>query len=334
MTLLVTGGAGYIGSHTTHQLVKAGYQVIVLDNLSTGHLWAIPKEAIFVQGDIGDYDLVSQVLRQHKIQSVIHFAGSIVVPESVALPLKYYENNTINSHRLLKACADAGVHQFVFSSTAAVYGAPKTLPVSEESPAEPLNPYGTSKLMTEWILRDFAQSFSPQISPSKRFRYVALRYFNVAGAQLEGNLGQVVPNATHLIKVACETACGLRKSASIFGTDYGTRDGTCIRDYIHVEDLARAHLDAIQYLNDGGESQVMNCGYGHGFSVREVLKKVKEVSGVDFPVHEEGRRPGDSPAVVADASKIRKMLGWKPQYDDLGIICETALRWEKKFSQR
>lgn len=330
MNILVTGGAGYIGSHTSHQLIQAGHKVVVLDNLSTGQLWAVPQKAIFVEGNIGDRTLVSRILREHQIQAVVHFAGSIVVSESVEVPLKYYENNTLNSLYLINTCVEEGVLQFVFSSTAAVYGDPQVLPVSEESPTQPLSPYGTSKLMTEWVLRDLSASFGTQLSTVKRFRYIVLRYFNVAGAQVEGNLGQTTHNATHLIKIACEAVCGLRKKVGIYGTDYPTPDGTCIRDYIHVEDLARAHLDALRYLDGGGESQILNCGYGHGFSVREVLRTIQDVSGVKFPVVEEPRRAGDSAAVVANVAKIQRMLGWKPQYDDLHLICETAIRWEKK----
>ncbi len=335
--VLVTGGAGYIGSHTCRHLIDAGYSVIVVDNFYSGHRWAVPEQATLVEGDVGNQVLVSQILRDYKIDAVIHFAGHIVVPESVSNPLKYYRNNTVASHSLLQACVDAGVNKFIFSSTAAVYGIPERLPVSEDAPTLPINPYGASKLMTEWILRDLAASFS--IDNSKRstnpnFRYVALRYFNVAGARLDGSLGQATPEATHLIKVACEVACGLREGVTIFGTDYPTEDGTCIRDYIHVDDLAVAHLRALDYLTQGGESVSLNCGYGSGFSVRQVLDNVKKVSGTNFKVTEGPRREGDPPSLVADARRIREILHWEPKYQDIKVICQSAFNWEKNYKNR
>ncbi len=327
MKVLVTGGAGYIGSHTTHQLIKAGHEVTVIDDFSTGYLWTLPKQVRLVRCSTGDSEQIRKTIQENKIEAVVHFAAFIRVEESVQLPLKYYQNNTLNSLILIRSCLEEGISKFVFSSTAAVYGLPKDLPVQEESPLIPINPYGSSKLMTEWILRDLAKSTERSSNP---FRYIALRYFNVAGAQEEGQLGQLSANATHLIKVASEAACGLRKDVPIFGTDYPTRDGTCIRDYIHVDDLASAHLHALDYLNAGGKSETLNCGYGHGYSVREVLSVVREVSGVDFTVREADRRPGDPPALVADATRIQKVLGWKPRKDDLKLICKTAYEWEKK----
>jgi UDP-glucose 4-epimerase len=332
MSILVTGGAGYIGSHTVHQLVESGFKVVVLDDLSTGYLSSLPEQVHFVKGSTKDFNLVSRIIRDHHIKSVIHFAASIVVPESVVNPLKYYENNAVSSFYLIKACIEAGVLRFVFSSTAAVYGALKNLPIAEDALISPLNPYGHSKRMTEVLLEDLSNSFDSTLHFSERFRFIALRYFNVAGAQIAGKIGQNSKNATHLIKVACEAACGRRDSVEIYGTDYDTYDGTCIRDYIHVDDLARAHLDALKYLDQGGESNVFNCGYGHGFSVREVISMVKKVSGYDFRVREGGRRLGDSPSIIADNSKIRKLLHWQPKLDDLELICRSAYQWE--FKQR
>ncbi len=325
-TILVTGGAGYIGSHTCRQLIDAGHRVVVVDNLYSGHRWAVPDAAQFVEGDIADAALVHDTLRAHDVRAVIHFAGHIVVPESVADPLKYYRNNTLGSLALIQACLATGVNEFIFSSSAAVYGIPQQLPAREDTPTAPINPYGWSKLMTEWMLRDV-------VAATPEFRYVALRYFNVAGASLDGALGQATPEATHLIKVACEAACGQRPGVTIHGTDYATPDGTCIRDYIHVEDLARAHLDALDYLEHGGAAQVLNCGYGHGFTVREVLDTVRAVSGVAFPVTEGPRRAGDPPVLIADAARIRALLGWQPRHEDLRVICETAFQWERRFQQ-
>jgi len=325
LKILVTGGAGYIGSHTTHQLIAAGHQVTVVDNLYSGHHWAVSGEATFVEADAGDSKRMLSIMADEHFDAVIHFAGHIVVPESVSDPGKYYRNNVIASLNLIESAQASEIGMFIFSSSAAVYGNPKTIPVSETTAPNPINPYGRTKLITEWTLQDMAQR-SGQANP---LRYVALRYFNVAGAHRDGILGQATPEATHLIKVACETACGKRESMSIYGTDYDTPDGTCIRDYIHVEDLAAAHLSALNYLAGGGDSRILNCGYGHGYSVREVLDTVRRVNGADFAVAESNRRAGDPAQLVADNSAIREALGWAPKYDDLEIICETALRWEQ-----
>ena len=325
--VLVTGGAGYIGSHTALQLVEAGHQVVVLDNLSSGHRRAVPRDAEFTKGDIADRELVGNLIGDHRIDAVIHFAAHAVVPESVADPAKYYRNNVVGSLNLIESCIESGVGRLVFSSSAAVYGAPDqdpltaTQPIAETAETAPINPYGVSKLMTEWMLRDLAAA-------ANRFGYVSLRYFNVAGAHHNGKLGQATAEATHLVKVACQAACGVRDGLRVFGDDYPTADGTCIRDYIHVEDLAAAHLAALNYLDQGGESTAMNCGYGRGYSVKEVIECVKAVSGVDFPVTIATRRPGDPPALVADNARIRR-LGWEPKYNDLSAICRTAYRWER-----
>ncbi|MDX5592838.1 UDP-glucose 4-epimerase GalE [Pseudovibrio sp. SPO723] len=326
MAILVTGGAGYIGSHMTWLLKDAGEKVVVIDNLSTGFEWALPGDVPLIRGDIGDRTLLDKVLTEHSIEGVIHFAGSIIVPESVSDPLKYYKNNTANSRELIEACVHHGVGKFIFSSTAAVYGDPETVPVDEDAPLRPLSPYGTSKLMTELMLSDVAAAHD--------FRYTALRYFNVAGADPEGRTGQSTKNATHLIKVASEAALGKRSELGIFGTDFDTPDGTGVRDYIHVSDLVGAHYLALNRLRDGGNSLVMNCGYGEGYSVRQVIEAVKAVSGVDFKVVEQPRRPGDSPKVVAKNDRVLKELSWKPKHNDLPKIVEHALNWEKKLSQR
>lgn len=321
MSVLVTGGAGYIGSHMVLELLGAGEDVVVLDNLSTGFRKAVPDAAHFVEGNVGDMTLAGRILRDYRIDAILHFAGSIVVPDSITDPLGYYQNNTCNSRNLLASAVDAGVPHFIFSSTAAVYGEPETIPISEDADLHPISPYGSSKRMTETMLADTARAHP--------LRYVALRYFNVAGADPSGRTGQSTPRATHLIKVASEAAVGLRAGLDVFGTDYDTPDGTCVRDYIHVTDLVRAHLDALRYLRSGGESTVLNCGYGEGFSVLEVVDAVKRVSGVDFPVRTVERRPGDPPALVAGAGRIRDRLGWKPQLNDLDTIVSHALSWEK-----
>ena len=320
--ILVTGGAGYIGSHTVLQLVEAGNSVVVVDNLYSGHEWAVARQATFYQGDIHDRKLIRNILKQHEIEAVMHFAAHTVVSESVHNPSKYYHNNVLGSLNLIEACIEQGVAQFIFSSSAAVYGATGKRTVNESDRTSPINPYGTSKLITEWMLHDFAESTGGD------FNYIALRYFNVAGANMGGKLGQATPEATHLIKVACQTACGIRPGISIFGDDYDTPDGTCIRDYIHVDDLAAAHLDAWRYLQDGGNTRILNCGYGNGFSVREVIECVKSVSNTDFEVDVLQRRPGDPPQLVADSDKIRRLLNWQPQYNDLEIICRSAYEWE------
>ncbi len=324
MSILVTGAAGYIGSHIAHELVDDGRDVVVLDNLSTGVRENVPEAASFVHGDAGDFELVTRVLQEHGVEAVMHFAGSIVVPESVEDPLKYYSNNTAVTRTLLAACVASGVDKFVFSSTAAVYGMPSSdeLPVTEETPTAPINPYGSSKLMTEWMLRDVAHAHD--------FRYVALRYFNVAGADPKGRTGQSTPQATHLIKVASEAALGKRERLAVFGTDYETRDGTCIRDYIHVTDLARVHILALEALEAGEQSRVLNCGYGHGYTVREVIEAVKRVSEVDFEVADAARRAGDPPELIADSTKLREQFGWQPEHADIDEIVRTALEWEKK----
>ena len=326
MAILVTGGAGYIGSHMTHALAEREEEVIVLDNLSTGFDWAVAPAATLLVGDVGDADLLTMIFATHEIEAVVHFAGSIVVPESVENPLKYYANNTVNSRTLIEAAVKAGVKHFIFSSTAAVYGIPRRSPADEETPTAPINPYGRSKLMTEWMLQDVAAAHP--------LSFVALRYFNVAGADPKGRTGQSTPQATHLIKVACQTVLGQREKMFIFGDDYDTPDGTCIRDYIHVSDLIAAHLDALTYLRQGGESAVFNCGYGHGHSVREVIEMVKKVSGVDFPVEMAPRRAGDPPELVAAADRIRAALGWQPQFDNLEEIVASALAWERHLQRR
>lgn len=323
-TVLVTGGAGYIGSHAVLHLLEAGHEVVVLDNLCAGHREAVTEGAVFYQASIDDREAVSRILSRHKVDSVLHFAAHVVVPESVSNPYKYYRNNVTGSLSLIQSCIENHVNQFVFSSSAAVYGIPRELPAREDSPVEPINPYGTTKLMTEWSLRDLAQA------TRCRFRYVALRYFNVAGAHMGGQLGQNTPQATHLVKVACQAACDTRKVFSVFGEDYDTPDGTCIRDFIHVDDLAGAHLEALAYLQSGGESTVVNCGYGQGYSVREVVECVRQVSGSDFPVTTVGRRAGDPPELVADTSRIGTLFGWTPKYNSLEEICRSAYRWESR----
>ncbi len=326
MVVLVTGGAGYIGSHMVWHLKDRGADVVVLDNLTTGYDWLLPGDVELVVGDLFDNDCIARLFAAHDIDAVIHFAGSIIVPESVANPLKYYTNNTIASLNLIAACVRRNIRKFVFSSTAAVYGDPASCPVPESAPLVPLSPYGSSKLMTEQMLRDTAAAHD--------FRYCALRYFNVAGADPQARTGQATANATHLIKLCCEAAMGRRDRVTVFGTDYDTPDGTGVRDYIHVSDLVGAHALALDYLTAGGTSTVMNCGYGQGFSVLEVIDCVKSVSGVDFPVDHAERRPGDSPMVVAASERVRETLAWQPEYNDLETIVSHALAWEEKLRKR
>lgn len=320
--ILVTGGAGYIGSHVVRQLGERGENVIVLDNLSTGRKEAVLYGTLVV-GDTGDRELVLRLLREHNIKSILHFAANTVVPESVEKPLQYYRNNTVNVLNLLECCQAAGVEHFIFSSTAAVYGTPDTLMVTEESPTRPESPYGLSKLMSEWLLRDYAATGA--------IRHVTLRYFNVAGADPEARIGQATPNATHLIKVAVEALCGKRQSVSVFGTDYPTADGTGVRDYIHVEDLAAAHLSALDYLRNNGKSVTLNCGYGHGYSVLDVLKTAEKVAGKPLDIRYAPRRAGDLAAIAADSSKLRQLLNWQPRFDNLETIVSHALKWEQKL---
>lgn len=322
--ILVTGGAGYIGSHVVRQLGEAGERVVVLDNLGKGFRQAVTAGELIV-GEVGDQALVSRLMAEHQVDTVMHFAAHTIVPESVALPLKYYGNNTCSTRALLQACLDNGVRHFVFSSTAAVYGMPEEGYASEESPTRPINAYGTSKLMTEWMLRDVAA-----VNP---LRYVALRYFNVAGSDPSGRIGQTTPGATLLTKVACEAMVGKRPHISIFGTDYATPDGTGVRDYIHVEDLASAHLRALDYLRAGGRPTTLNVGYGHGYSVREVLAMVQTVGGKELDIREEPRRAGDPAYLVARAERIRAELGWAPRFDDLKAIVASSLAWERKLQR-
>ena len=321
--ILVTGGAGYIGSHVVRQLGEAGESVVTLDNLSTGFEEAV-KSCDLVVGDTGDAALLDELFTEHEFDTVMHFAAHTIVPESLADPLKYYGNNTANSRTLLQACQNHDVKHFVFSSTAAVYGIPSDGKAAETTPTRPINPYGSSKLMTEWMLRDLAFAGGP--------KYVTLRYFNVAGCEPSGTIGQSTPNATLLIKVACEVAVGKRPELSIFGTDYSTPDGTALRDYIHVEDLATAHLDALTYLRDGGDPATLNCGYGHGYSVREVVHAVEQACGETLTKVEAPRRAGDPPELVAVVEKIQRVLDWTPKFDNLDTIVRTTLEWERKIA--
>jgi len=325
--ILVTGGAGYIGSHVVKQLGEAGEEVVTLDNLSTGFKEAVLYGDLII-GDTGDRDCVSKILKEHNISTVMHFAAHTIVPESVSNPLKYYGNNTCNTRNLLECCQEFGVNQFVFSSTAAVYGTPTdNTPISEDAPNAPINAYGTSKLMSEWMMRD--------LSFATDFKYVALRYFNVAGCDPGGQIGQSTPKATLLIKVASEVAVGKRDEIYIFGTDYPTKDGTGIRDYIHVEDLANAHIKALYYLRkENTESIILNCGYGHGFSVREVLDMVNKVNGKDIKIIEKPRRAGDPSELIANSSKAQKILNWVPQYDNLEVIVKSSIQWEKHLKNK
>ena len=326
MTLLITGGAGYIGSHMVYEALDAGRDIVVADNLTTGRREFLPDTIPLEIGDIGDPAFLAKLFRAYDISGIIHFAGSIVVPESVSNPLKYYRNNTAASRTLIEAAVSFGVRNMIFSSTAAVYGDPEEIPVTEDAQTVPLSPYGTSKLMTELMLKDTAHAHD--------FRYIALRYFNVAGADPAGRTGQSTPEATHLIKVACQAALGQREALSVFGTDYDTPDGTGVRDYIHVSDLAKAHLLALESLEAGGDSGVYNCGYGEGFSVMDVLSSVKRASNVDFKVNIEGRRAGDSPKVVANPASLKGRTGWKPAYDNLDTIVAHAFQWERKLADK
>src|SRR3954471_6080156 len=323
-TVLVTGGAGYIGSHTVLQLIARGERVVVLDDLSTGFRQAA-RDVPLVIGNVGDRKITDALLAEHKVDTIIHFAAHTIVPESVSDPLKYYGNNTCSTRSLLAAAANAGVKNIVFSSTAAVYGIPESGLASEDTLTAPINPYGTSKLMSEWMLRDLCAATS--------MRYVALRYFNVDGSDPQGRIGQSTRKATLLIKVACEAAVGKRPFLSVFGTDYPTPDGTGVRDYIHVEDLATAHVNALSYLRDGGKSLVANCGYGHGYSVREVISSVEKIAGIKLPVREEARRAGDPPSLVAKAEKVRQVLGWTPKLDDIDTIVRSSLEWERRLQR-
>jgi UDP-glucose 4-epimerase len=323
-SILVTGGAGYIGSHTVLQLVARGERVVVLDDLSTGFRQAV-RGVPLVVGQVGDRALVDALLAEHQVETIIHFAAHTIVPESVADPLKYYGNNTCSTRSLLDCASRAGVKHFVFSSTAAVYGIPANGLAAEETATAPINPYGTSKLMSEWMLRDLCA-----VTP---MRSVILRYFNVAGSDPGGRIGQSTRAATLLVKVACEVAVGKRESLSVFGTDYPTPDGTGVRDYIHVDDLASAHVSALNYLRDGGKSLIANCGYGHGYSVREVIASVEKIAGIKLKVREEPRRAGDPPALVAKADKVREVLGWRAKLDDIDTIVRTSLEWEKRLQQ-
>lgn len=326
MAILVSGGAGYIGSHMVLELLDRGEDVVVLDDLSTGFSWAIPQEANLIVGDAGDQTLLDRVLREHEITDIAHFAAKIIVPDSVSDPLGYYLGNTVKTRALLESAVRCEVKNFIFSSTAAVYGEPTVSPVPENIALAPINPYGRSKLMTEWMLDDTARAFG--------LSYVVLRYFNVAGADPRGRSGQSGARASHLIKLAAQAAIGKRPGLEIFGTDYDTPDGTCIRDYIHVTDLARAHVAALDHLRNGGGNLTLNCGYSRGYSVKEVVDVVKRVSKAEFPVILSARRPGDPPTLVASADRIRAELGWVPELDDLEAIVDHAVRWEKALVSR
>jgi UDP-glucose 4-epimerase len=323
MTVLVTGGAGYIGSHTVRALVEAGESVVVIDDLSTGFSTFLPEGIPLFIGDAADENLVEGVIASHGVNSIIHFAGSVVVPDSMRDPLAYYRNNTMTTRNLLNAAVKSGVGRFIFSSTAAVYGNPDQVPVPEHAPTRPLSPYGSSKLMTEIMLHDVASAHG--------MNYVALRYFNVAGADPQARMGLATVGATHLLKIAVEAATGQRAKIDVYGTDYPTPDGSCIRDFIHVSDLAQAHRAALSYLRRGGGSATLNCGYGHGYSVLETIEAVRRISGRNFAVQYAPRRPGDIMTMIADTGRIRATLDWTPQYDDLSTIAAHALAWEEKL---
>ncbi|MEQ1538315.1 MAG: UDP-glucose 4-epimerase GalE [Sphingorhabdus sp.] len=325
--VLVTGGAGYIGSHAVLALKDAGHNPVVIDNLTTGFRWALPDDVPFYEGDIADETLIARIIQEQHIQAIMHFAGSIIVPESVENPLKYYRNNTANSRSIIESAITGGVKHFIFSSTAATYGIPKESAVREDTPTLPINPYGLSKLMTEYMLRDVAAAHD--------FNYCALRYFNVAGADPQGRTGQSTAGATHLIKVAVETALGKRSHVGVFGTDFDTEDGTGVRDYIHVSDLAAAHVIALKnLLADPSRSHTLNCGYGHGYSVLEVLDAVDRVTNLQIERQFEGRRAGDPDALISDNREIKSRFGWQPQFDDLDVIVSHALQWERKLAER
>jgi UDP-glucose 4-epimerase len=326
MTVLVTGGAGYIGSHMVHALLDAGERVVVLDNLATGFNWAVAQDAPLIIGDVGDQPLVAALIKEHRIDAIIHFAASVVVPDSVRDPLGYYLNNAVKSRALIEAAVKCGMRQFIFSSTAAVYGNPERVPAREDDATVPTSPYGSSKLMTEIMLRDAGSAHG--------LSHVILRYFNVAGADPLGRTGQSSKEATHLIKVATQAALGLRTKVDVFGADYPTPNGTCIRDYIHVSDLVQAHCDALAYLRADGGSVTLNCGYGRGFSVLEVIDTIKRVSGVDFKVEFAPRRLGDPACVVAASDRAHSVLKWQPHFDDLQTIVRHALAWERKLLSR
>ena len=323
MAILVTGGAGYIGSHVVNILGEMGKEIVILDNLSTGRKENVLFGKLII-GELSNHELLEHIFENNNIELVIHFAGSIIVPESVVNPILYYQNNTLNSLNLIKKCLDYKVNKFIFSSTAAIYGNPLFGIASEETQANPINPYGRSKLMTEWMLKDVSLAYD--------FNYVALRYFNVAGASNSGRIGQSTPKATHLLKIVAEVVVGKRDSMFIYGDDYDTPDGTCIRDYIHVDDLAMAHLNAFEYLNNNGKSQILNCGYGHGISVKEVLNEVNLITGIKIPAAVTQRREGDPEKLISNADKIKKILDWCPKYDNLSSIVDSAINWEKKLT--
>jgi len=324
MTVMVTGGAGYIGSHMVWELLDHGENVLVVDNLVTGFEWSIPEGVTFIKADVGDQEVMEHILLEHNVDSIVHFAGSVVVPESLEDPLKYYMNNTGNSRNLIAAAVKVGIKRFIFSSTAAVYGEPMTTgPIVENAILNPMSPYGTSKLMTELMIRDTALAHD--------FNYVILRYFNVAGCDLQGRTGQSTAGATHLIKVACEAAAGKRPMMKVFGVDYDTEDGSCVRDFIHVNDLVNAHYVALSFLRNGGKNFTANCGYSRGYSVFDVINAVKRVSGNDFRVVETDRRAGDIPALTANSHRLQSRLDWQPKHDDLDLIVSSALEWEKKL---
>lgn len=322
MKILVTGGAGYIGSHIVKTLGEKGHDIVVFDNLSYGHKWAV-LHGTLIEGDLADKEFLGSVFKKQRFDAVIHMAAFVIVDESIREPLKYYRNNFVNTLNLIETCLRYDVIRFIFSSTAAVYGIPEKVPVTEDMPLQPINPYGASKVMVEQALKD--------TSVSGNLKYISLRYFNVAGADSLARLGQARKDATHLLTVSLRTALGRKNHLDIYGTDYPTPDGTCVRDYIHVDDLAETHVLALEYLASGGSSKIFNCGYGHGFSVKEVVEQVKKVTEIDFPVRYIGRRPGDPPSLIADSSRLKKELGWTPKYDDLEYIVRTAWEWEKKM---